>query len=170
MEFRLFWNRHLPTTHRLAADGRRYTWEEFATYYRDDARAMWEAARQREICMAIWYRVVSIRWRTFTRKLNIFKRVCWIYAYRLRRYAYRLIVDKRIDGGPRLVPPKDWPEAPAVAEPEAPAVAVPAPWDDYIMEEVYGPDYCSQDDDYRPDIVERRGDYVSNDLFDRDDW
>jgi hypothetical protein len=56
---------------------------------------------------------------------------------------------------------------------------------DYRWEkEVYGPDYCwetevywpdscweiSQDDDHRPDIVERPGDYVSNDLFDRDDW
>ena len=77
------------------------------------------------------------------------------------------MVDQRIDGGPcpRLVPLKDWPEAPAVA--------VPPPWEDYLMEEVYGPDYCweiSLDDDYRPDIVERPGDYVWNDLFDRDDW
>ena len=85
------------------------------------------------------------------------------------------MVDKRIDGGPRLVSPKDWPEAPAVAE--------PPPWEDYLMEEVNGPDYCwekevygpdycweiSQDDDYRRDIVERPGDYVWNDLFDRDD-
>ena len=77
------------------------------------------------------------------------------------------MVDKRIDKGPRprLVPPKDWPEAPAVA--------VPSPYEDYLMEEVYGPGYCSQDDDqdddYLPDIVERPGDYVSNDLFDRDD-
>ena len=87
----------------------------------------------------------------------------------------RQMVDKRIDGGPcpRLVPPKDWPEAPAV----------PPPWKDYLMDEVYGPDDCwetdvygpdycwesSQDDDYRPDIVERPGDYVWNDLFDRDD-
>ena len=44
--------------------------------------------------------------------------------------------------------------------------------DDCWETEVYGPDYCwetSQDDDYRPDIVERPGDYVWNDLFDRDD-
>ena len=46
--------------------------------------------------MDIWSRVISIRWRNFARKLNILKRVCWRYAYRLRRYVYRLIVDKRI--------------------------------------------------------------------------
>ena len=60
---------------------------------------------------------------------------------------------------------------------------MPPPWKDYLMEEIYGPDYCwetgvygpdycwetSRDDDYRHDIVERRGDYVWNDLFDRDD-
>ena len=51
----------------------------------------------------------------------------------------RQMVDKRIDGGPcpRLVPPKDWPEAPAV----------PPPWKDYLNEEVYGPappyPYCN---------------------------
>ena len=90
-------NRHIHgATRRLAADGRRYTWEEFAIYYREDAQPMWEAARQREVCMDIWSRVISIRWRNFARKLNILKRVCWRYAYRLRRNVYRLIVDKRI--------------------------------------------------------------------------
>ena len=37
---------------------------------------------------------------------------------------------------------------------------------------IYGLDYCweiSQDDDYRPGIVERPGNYVWNVLFDRDD-
>ena len=46
--------------------------------------------------MDIWSRVISIRWRNFARKLNILERVCWRYAYRLRRYVYRFIVDKRI--------------------------------------------------------------------------
>ena len=66
-KFRLLLDRNRPTTYRLAADGRWYTWQEFAVYYRDDARAMWKAAWQREVRKAIWTRVVSIRWRTFAR-------------------------------------------------------------------------------------------------------
>ena len=76
------------------------------------------------------------------------------------------MVDQRIDGGPcpRLVPLQ--------RRRFSACLAVPPPWKDYLLEVVYGPDYCweiSQDDDYRPDIVERPGDYVWNDLFDRDD-
>ena len=37
-------------------------------------------------------------------------------------------MDKRIDGGPRLVPPYDWPD---VREP-------PNPWDDYNEDDVWG--------------------------------
>ena len=44
-------------------------------------------------------------------------------------HAYRQIVDKRIDGGPRLVPPNDWPD-----------VRAPPPnlWDDYNEDAVGG--------------------------------
>ena len=84
------------------------------------------------------------------------------------------MVDQRIDGGPcpRLVPPKDWPEAPAV----------PPRWKDCLMEEVYGPDgwwgeeVCGRDFNWEtgpitigPDIVEYYGDYVWNDFRDRED-
>ena len=54
------------------------------------------------------------------------QRLCWMYAYRLRIYAYRLLEYKRIDGGPRFVPPKELSEAPADAVPEATAAAVPS--------------------------------------------
>ena len=97
-------NRHIHgATRRLAADGRRYTWEEFAIYYREDERAMWEAARQREVCMeiwslwkraceremAIWSQVVTRleenlrrnRWRIIARKMKRFAGACLIYSY-----------------------------------------------------------------------------------------
>ena len=72
----------------LAGDGRRYTWEAFATYYRRHADAMWKRAWGRE--MAIWSRVVArleenlrrIRWRIIARKMNRFAGVCLIHAYR----------------------------------------------------------------------------------------
>ena len=54
------------------------------------------------------------------------------------------MVDQRIDGGPcpRLVPPKDWPDA---------ASGAGAPWEDYLMEEVDGPDYRWEKEVYGPD-------------------
>ena len=83
------------------------------------------------------------------------------------------------------MPPKDWPEAPAVA--------VPAPWDDYNWDANIAladfdampqddhfyeddkdgpdePDDCNDEDGDGPDIVERRDDYVDIDCRDRDDW
>ena len=66
--------RHISgATRRLADDGRRYTWEEFATYYRRQADAMWKRACERDI--AIWSRVVTrleeklrrSRWRIIAR-------------------------------------------------------------------------------------------------------
>ena len=113
-------DRHIhDATRRLADDGRRYTWEEFATYYRIHADAMWKRAWERE--MAIWSRVVTrleenlrrSRWRIIARKMNRFAGVCLIYAYR------------RIN--PRRVAPRfdhGW----------------PAPWDDYNWDVVWGPD------------------------------
>ena len=101
-EFRALLNRHLRgATRRLAADGHRYTWWEFALYYREHANAMWVAARERG--NAVWLRehIRRIRWRIFARKMNRFARACW-------RYAYRQIVDKRI--GARRMPPNDWPD------------------------------------------------------------
>ena len=105
-------NRHIHgATRRLAADGRRYTWEEFAIYYGEDERAMWETARQREVCMeiwslwkstletrytraceremAIWSQVVTrleenlrrSRWRIIARKMRRFAGACLIYSY-----------------------------------------------------------------------------------------
>ena len=86
----------------------------------------------------------------------------------------RQMVDKRIDGGPcpRLVPLKDWPEAPAV----------PPRWKDCLMEAVYGPDGWMGEEVYGhefnwptgpitigPDISEYWGDYIYNDFRDRDD-
>ena len=111
-------NRHLRgASRRLAANGRRYTWEEFAIYYRGHADAMWKTTWERE--MAIWSRAVAclngdllqIRWRIFARKMNRFAGVCLIYAYR------------RIN--PRRVSPlfeHDWP---------AGRTPPPEPWDDY---------------------------------------
>ena len=84
------------------------------------------------------------------------------------------MVDQRIDDGPcpRLVPLKDWPEAPAA----------PHPWQDYLLEEVHGPvgwweeevygrDYCWETGPITigPDIVEYYGDPVWIDLLDADD-
>ena len=43
----------------------------------------------------------------------------------------RTIVDKRIDGGPRSVPPNDWPDV------RAPP---PQAWDDYNEDDVWGLD------------------------------
>ena len=110
-EFIALMNRHLRgATRRLAADGHRYTWWEFALYYREHANAMWVAARERG--NAVWLRehIRRIRWRIFARKMNRFARACW-------RYAYRQIVDKRI--GARRAVAWDEPEAPAVAGPGA---------------------------------------------------
>ena len=172
-EFRLLLDRHLPTTRRLAADGCWYTWEEFAIYYREDAPAMWRAAWQREVRMAIWTRVVSIRWRTFARRM-----ACWslrrcLRCIRWRSFAcsmaswraacrgavLRQMVDKRIDGGPRLVSPEDWPEAAVVSGQES--------WDEYNREE---PLHVLQERPspgtstllgVLPDTIEYWGDYVS---------
>ena len=86
--------------------------------------------------MAIWSRLEEnlprIRWRIIARKMNRFARACW-------RYADRLVVDKRIDGGPRLVPPKDWclPEIGASAV--VPEWCPLSPWDDDNWDDVWGP-------------------------------
>ena len=128
-------NRHIHgATRRLAADGRRYTWEEFAIYYREDARAMWEAARQREVCMEIWSRVISIRWRNFARSA-MWKRACeremaiwsqvvtrleenlrrsrWrIIARKMKRFAGACLIYSYLRTNPRRVAPlfeDDWP-------------------------------------------------------------
>ena len=90
-------NRHIHgATRRLAADGRRYTWEEFAIYYGEDERAMWEAARQREVCMEIWSRVISIRVRNFARrrKMAIWSQVVTRLEENLRRSRWRIIARK----------------------------------------------------------------------------
>ena len=111
-------NRHIHgATRRLAADGRRYTWEEFATYYRRHADAMWKRAMW--ILDAIWSRVVTqlqenlrrSRWRIIARKMNRFAGVCLIHAY--RRSHSRRIVPLFED---------DWLSG------RTPA---PEPWDDY---------------------------------------
>ena len=152
-EFRALLNRHLRgATRRLAADGHRYTWWEFALYYREHENAMWVAARERG--NAVWLRehIRRIRWRIFARKMNRFARACW-------RYAYRQIVDKRI-GARRAV---------AWDEPEAPAVAGPGAWDDYNKDDEWGPDDYNEDDDYVPDTAEYWGDYVWTDLMDAND-
>ena len=77
-EFRASLDRHLRvSTRRLAADGRRYAWWEFARYYREHANAMWVAARERGT--AVWLRehVRRIRWRIFARKLTCFAGASW---------------------------------------------------------------------------------------------
>ena len=111
-------DRHIhEATRRLADDGRRYTWEEFATYYRIHADAMWKRAWERE--MAIWSRVVTrleenlrrSRWRIIARKMNRFAGVCLIHAY--RRIHPRRVVPLFED---------DWLSG------RTPA---PEPWDDY---------------------------------------
>ena len=107
-EFRASLDRQLRVaTRRLAADGRRYAWWEFARYYREHANAMWVAARERGT--AVWLRehVRRIRWRIFARKLTRFARACW-------RYAYRQIADTRI--GARRTVAWDEPAAPVVSE------------------------------------------------------
>ena len=79
-EFRALLNRHLRgATRRLAADGHRYTWWEFALYYREHANAMWVAARERG--NAVWLRehIRRIRWRIFARKMDRFAWVCLVY-------------------------------------------------------------------------------------------
>ena len=77
-------NRHISgATRRLADDGRRYTWTEFATDYRRHEDNMWKHAWERE--MAICFRVVArlkenvrrILWRIIVRKMNRFARACW---------------------------------------------------------------------------------------------
>ena len=81
--------------------------------------------------MAIWFRLAvrltgnfrRIRLRIIVRKMNRFARACW-------RYQIRMFVDERIDGGPRLVPPKDWP---AVRTPQ------PSPGGDDNWDDVWGP-------------------------------
>ena len=135
-EFRLLLDRHLPTlTRRLAADGYRYTWGDFSTYYGEHARAMWQAALEREERMARPGRSGALalpverrrswraawRWRSFVCSMASCRVAC-------RGAVMRQMVDKRIDSGPcpRWAPPKDWPEAPAV----------PPPWKDFLMEEV----------------------------------
>ena len=62
------------------------------------------------------------RWCILTREMMRFQTTCW-------RLAYKRIVDKRIDGGPRLVLPNGWPD-----------VRAPPPnlWDDYNEEAVWG--------------------------------
>ena len=73
-------------TRKLADDGLRYTWEEFATYYLGHADEMWNKAMERE--MAIWFGVVArlkknfrrIRWRIIARNMNRFARASWRQA------------------------------------------------------------------------------------------
>ena len=39
--------------------------------------------------MEIWYRVISIRWRKFARKMNRFAETCWgwgIFARKMNRF------------------------------------------------------------------------------------
>ena len=141
MEFKLRLDRHRPTTCRLAADGRWYTWIEFPTYYREHARAMWEATWEREERMARPGSLGALAlpverrrsWRAAWRWCSF---VCSLAGRRAacRGAVLRQMVDQRIDGGPcrRLVPPKDWPEAPALAGQGA--------WDDYNWDDVWGPD------------------------------
>ena len=123
-------------THRLAADGLWYEWAEFAAYYREDAPAMWRAAWQRELRMAIWPRLISIRWRNLVHSMALRQMgmqgmlpPSWRAAF--RGAVLRQLVDQRLDGGPcpRLVP----------AEDSRRTSAVPNPWDDYLDEEVDGP-------------------------------
>ena len=163
-------------THRLAADGLWYEWAEFAAYYREDAPAMWRAAWQRELRMAIWPRLISIRWRNFARRmasrqLGPREKLPSSWRAGFRGAVLRQMVDQRCDGGPcpRLVPPEHWPEAPAE----------PSPWEDYLLDVVHGPDgwseeelygegYCWETDPITigPDIMERYGDHVHVDLLD----
>ena len=154
-KFRLLLDRNRPTTYRLAANGRWYTWQEFAVYYRDDARAMWKAA---------WHREVGWRWRTFACRMadSNLKR-CLSYI-RWRRFACRManwrdwcrgavlrqLVDKRI--GARRRDPSD--------EPTACVVTDRNPWDDYeqeFEEEFHG----EQEESGFSDTIERSGDCVS---------
>ena len=128
-KFRLLLDRNRPTTYRLAADGRWYTWQEFAVYYRDDARAMWKAA---------WHREVGWRWRTFACRMadSNLKRclscIWWrSFACRMANWrdwcrgaVLRQLVDKRI--GARRRDPSD--------EPTACVVTDRNPWDDYEEE------------------------------------
>ena len=121
-EFRAPLDRHLRVaTRRVAADGRRYAWWEFARYYREHADAMWEAAWGRE--MAIWSRVVArleehfrrIRWRIIARKMNRFAGVCLIYAYRRinpRRVAPLFEHDWPADRTPPPLPRDDYEDEP----------------------------------------------------------
>ena len=92
-------NRHIHgATRRLAADGRRYTWEEFAIYYGEDERAMWEAARQREVCMEIWSLWKSILETRYTRacerEMAIWSQVVTRLEENLRRSRWRIIARK----------------------------------------------------------------------------
>ena len=114
-KFRLFLDRLLPTlTRRPAADGRWYTWEEFAIYYKEHSLPMWAAAWQREVRMAIRPRLVSIRWRTFAPRMACWSLRRFLRCIRWRSFACRMaswraairgavlkqMVDQRIDGGP----------------------------------------------------------------------
>ena len=93
---------------------------------------------QRELRMAIWPRLISIRWRNFARSMVLRQMgpqgklpASWRAAS--RGAVLRQMVDQRINCGPcpRLVPPKGWPEAPALAGPGA--------RDDYNWDDVWGP-------------------------------
>ena len=168
-KFRLLLDRNRPTTYRLAADGRWYTWQEFAVYYRDDARAMWKAAWHREVGKAIWFRVVSMRWRTFACRMadSNLKRclscIWWrSFACRMANWrdwcrgaVLRQLVDKRI--GARRTDPWD--------EPTARVVTDRNPWDDY--EEEFEEEFdAEQEESGFSDTIERWGDYVFTDLMD----
>ena len=129
-EFRASLDRHLRVpTRRLAADGRRYAWWEFARYYREHANAMWVAARERG--NAVWLRehVRRIRWRIFACKLIRFARVLW-------RIRWRIFTDIRI--GARRTDPWDEPAAPVMSETKA--------WIDYNEEYEDEPDAYNEDD------------------------
>ncbi|MDA8583147.1 hypothetical protein N9L68_02915 [bacterium] len=153
-EFRTSLNRHLlGATRGLAADGRRYTWEEVEIYYREQADAVWKAARGRE--MATWCRVVArlkenwlrIRWRIFARKMNRFARGCWRYAHG-RIFAGKVSL-RELRGGD--------------------AGPLPLPWDDYNKEDEWRVYDYNEDDGYLPDTVAYWGDYVLTDLMDAND-
>jgi len=87
-------NRHIHgATRRLADDGRRYTWEEFATYYGRHADAMWKRAQLQE-------NLRRSRWRIIARKMN---------AHHRRSHPRRIVPlfeDDWLDG--RTPAPEPW--------------------------------------------------------------